>query len=145
MIFSRSSVDHNVGLRLTLCNSQREHVYRLANNTQNRVFIHMRAHTMSHANGLTSSSPSGACVHICITIIPTGSITNFTLSIRPARNYPLDLYILTDLSYSFNNDLSTLKTLGTNIGNNYTSSHHACTNCMSRDYFTMCVRVYFFR
>eukprot|EP00731_Ephydatia_muelleri_P004033 Em0002g209a len=51
-----------------------------------------------------------------ITVRP-GSITNFTLSIRPARNYPLDLYILTDLSYSFNNDLSTLKTLGTNIAN----------------------------
>eukprot|EP00731_Ephydatia_muelleri_P004039 Em0002g215a len=51
-----------------------------------------------------------------ITVRP-GSVTNFTLSIRPARNYPLDLYILTDLSYSFNNDLSTLKTLGTNIAN----------------------------
>ena len=47
----------------------------------------------------------------------TGSVTNFTLSIRPARNYPLDLYILTDLSYSFNDDLANLKKLGTTIGN----------------------------
>ena len=70
------------------------------------------AQTMDVLGSTVQISPSV----VNITVRP-GSITNFTLSVRPARNYPLDLYILTDLSYSFSNDLSTLKTLGTNIAN----------------------------
>ena len=37
---------------------------RLTQNTKNRVFINKHAQTMSHANGLARSSPSGACGHM---------------------------------------------------------------------------------
>jgi protocadherin alpha len=44
-----------------------------------------------------------------------GEPVSFPLRIKPARNYPLDLYLLMDLSYSMRDDLSNLKTLGTQI------------------------------
>ena len=39
------------------------------------------------------------------------------VTVKPARNYPLDIYMLMDLSYSMADDLETIKTLGTEIGN----------------------------
>lgn len=40
----------------------------------------------------------------------------FTLQVRPARNYPLDVYLLMDLSASMADDLVNLQGLGTQIG-----------------------------
>ena len=51
----------------------------------------------------------------CTHIVP-GIGTSFSLSVQPANNYPLDVYLLTDLSYSFLDDLTTLKALGARIG-----------------------------
>jgi len=39
-----------------------------------------------------------------------------TLSVRPAENYPVDLYYLMDMSWSMENDLSNLKNLAGQIG-----------------------------
>lgn len=36
--------------------------------------------------------------------------------VRPARNFPIDLYLLMDLSTSMNDDLKNLKALGANLG-----------------------------
>ena len=43
----------------------------------------------------------------------------FTVSVKPANNFPIDLYLLMDLSFSMNDDLQNLKTLGTSIGKVY--------------------------
>ncbi|KAL5496321.1 hypothetical protein EMCRGX_G012580 [Ephydatia muelleri] len=49
-----------------------------------------------------------------VTVRP-GIGTSFSLSVQPANNYPLDVYLLTDLSYSFLDDLTTLQALGARI------------------------------
>ncbi|XP_062517532.1 integrin beta-1-like [Corticium candelabrum] len=41
-----------------------------------------------------------------------GETVNFNVSIRPAENFPVDLYYLMDLSYSMRDDLESLKLLG---------------------------------
>ena len=46
----------------------------------------------------------------------TGAPVTFPLAIRPARNFPLDLYLLMDLSFSMNDDLANLKALGAQLG-----------------------------
>ena len=49
--------------------------------------------------------------------VPTGeNIVTGPLSVKPARNYPLDIYLLMDLSYTMLSNLQNLKTLGTQIG-----------------------------
>ena len=45
-----------------------------------------------------------------------GEPVTFNLSVRPAPNFPLDLYLLMDLSYSMRDDLDNLKGLGSEIG-----------------------------
>ena len=40
----------------------------------------------------------------------------FTVNFRLAKNYPVDLYYLMDLSYSMRDDKVKLATLGVNIG-----------------------------
>ena len=42
--------------------------------------------------------------------------TTFTLMVKPASNFPLDLYILMDLSYSMRDDLDNLKLLASSLG-----------------------------
>ena len=46
----------------------------------------------------------------------SGEPISFRLGIQPAPNFPLDLYLLMDLSASMNDDLANLKTLGDDIG-----------------------------
>ena len=48
-----------------------------------------------------------------------GAPTAFSLSVQPSNNYPLDVYLLTDLSYSFRDDLTNLKALGSKIGKHF--------------------------
>lgn len=38
------------------------------------------------------------------------------MTVRPARNFPIDLYLLMDLSFSMRDDLNNLKNLGANLG-----------------------------
>ena len=45
-----------------------------------------------------------------------GETQQFTIQIKPAKNYPVDLYYLMDLSKSMLDDLEKLMTLGTKIG-----------------------------
>lgn len=45
-----------------------------------------------------------------------GETQQFTIQIKPAKNYPVDLYYLMDLSKSMLDDLEKLTTLGTKIG-----------------------------
>ena len=40
----------------------------------------------------------------------------FPLSVRPANNFPIDLYLLMDLSFSMRDDLDNLKQLGAELG-----------------------------
>ena len=42
--------------------------------------------------------------------------TTFTLLVKPANNFPIDLYLLMDLSYSMSDDLDNLKVLGNSLG-----------------------------
>ena len=46
----------------------------------------------------------------------SGETQQFTIQIKPAMNYPVDLYYLMDLSRSMLDDLQKLRTLGTDIG-----------------------------
>ncbi|KAL3272785.1 hypothetical protein HHI36_014245 [Cryptolaemus montrouzieri] len=55
--------------------------------------------------------PQKAKVHL-----RKGHAVNFTFSYKPARNYPLELYYLMDLTYSMKNDLQTLVNLGEELG-----------------------------
>ena len=40
---------------------------------------------------------------------------HFMLEVRPSNNYPIDLYLLMDLSFSMRDDLAKLKTLGAQL------------------------------
>ena len=53
-------------------------------------------------------------MYYCITHL--GEPVTFNLSVQPAPNFPLDLYLLMDLSYSMRDDLDNLKGLGSQIG-----------------------------
>ena len=46
----------------------------------------------------------------------TGQTTTVKLTVRPAENYPVDLYYLMDMSYSMKDDLDKLTTLASKIG-----------------------------
>lgn len=41
---------------------------------------------------------------------------NLTFTYKAAKNYPLELYFLADLSYSMKEHLDTLKSLGDSLG-----------------------------
>lgn len=51
-----------------------------------------------------------------VTIPFTDETQKFTIQVKAAENYPVDLYYLMDLSLSMFDDLEKLKTLGTSIG-----------------------------
>ena len=53
------------------------------------------------------------------THIYTGAPITFPLRVRPARNFPIDLYLLMDLSFSMRDDLDNLKQLGADLGTLY--------------------------
>lgn len=52
---------------------------------------------------------------LSVSIRPGENIVTGPLSVKPARNYPLDIYLLMDLSYTMLSNLQNLKTLGTQI------------------------------
>ena len=53
---------------------------------------------------------------VCITVcIRADDAKDFILTVRPSNNYPIDLYLLMDLSYSMRDDLAKLKTLGAQL------------------------------
>ena len=46
----------------------------------------------------------------------SGQAQTITVSVRPANNFPLDIYLLMDLSFSMNDDLQTLRNLSSQLG-----------------------------
>lgn len=40
----------------------------------------------------------------------------FVVKVRPMENFPLDLYLLADMSFSLRDDLNTMKTIASDIG-----------------------------
>ncbi|XP_072042079.1 integrin beta-5-like [Amphiura filiformis] len=66
--------------------------------------------------GDAGSSPINKTVQVSPQIIDLtlrpGETQTITLNIRPAEDYPLDLYFVMDLSYSMSDDLKNLRTLG---------------------------------
>ena len=53
--------------------------------------------------------------YVRLVTVCTGEPQTFTLSVKPARNYPLDMYFLVDLSASQSPDLVTLRNLSQSI------------------------------
>lgn len=47
---------------------------------------------------------------------PAGVAQTFMVRVRPARDFPIDLYLLMDLSFSMRDDLANLKRLGADLG-----------------------------
>jgi hypothetical protein len=45
-----------------------------------------------------------------------GEAQTFPVIVRPARDFPIDLYLLMDLSFSMNDDLENLQMLGADLG-----------------------------
>ena len=48
--------------------------------------------------------------------ISIGQAQDITVSIRPANNFPLDVYFLMDQSFSMNDDLQNMKNLASQLG-----------------------------
>ncbi len=46
----------------------------------------------------------------------TGAPISFPLTVQSARNFPVDVYLLMDLSSSMRDDLENLKRLGSSVG-----------------------------
>ena len=49
-------------------------------------------------------------------LVPTGEKVSFDVSVKPAENFPIDLYYLMDMSFSMADDLQNLKKLGGSLG-----------------------------
>ena len=47
-----------------------------------------------------------------------GQPQSFTVSVRPANNFPADIYFLIDKSFSMNDDLENLRNLSSQLGMN---------------------------
>ena len=45
-----------------------------------------------------------------------GQPQSFTVSVRPANNFPADIYLLIDQSFSMNDDLENLRDLSSQLG-----------------------------
>lgn len=60
----------------------------------------------------------------------------FEVQVKPAIDFPIDLYLLMDLSASMSDDLTNLKSLGTQLGERYIYDR-ACTgrDCYLHYYF----------
>ena len=61
------------------------------------------------------SNDSSIKFHGHVMQISTDEPQHFDLEVRPSNNYPIDLYLLMDLSYSMRDDLKKLKTLGAQL------------------------------
>lgn len=57
-------------------------------------------------------SVSGRSVTLYLALIHADDAQRFTVKVRQVEDYPVDLYYLMDLSYSMNDDLFRLRTLG---------------------------------
>ncbi|CAI8001613.1 Integrin beta-2, partial [Geodia barretti] len=66
--------------------------------------------TQASFNALNQISPLRANI-----VLRTNDPKSFQLTVRPSNNYPIDLYLLMDLSNSMRDDLEKLKTLGAQL------------------------------
>ena len=49
-------------------------------------------------------------------IFPAGQPQSISVTVRPANNYPVDIYYLMDQSFSMNDDLENLRGLASQLG-----------------------------
>ena len=52
-------------------------------------------------------------------ILLIGQTERFKIKVKPAKEFPVDLYYLMDMSVSMEDDLKSLRKLGSKIGNNF--------------------------
>ena len=69
------------------------------------ILIMLRMHCISYIHAYISSI-----------LFSIGLAQNLTVSVRPANNFPLDVYFLMDQSFSMNDDLQSFKTLASQLG-----------------------------
>ena len=55
-------------------------------------------------------------MHLFNSYLVSDEPLSYTLFVQPSNNYPMDLYLLMDLSFSMKDDLSNLKVLGSHLG-----------------------------
>lgn len=64
----------------------------------------------------------------------SGTPQTFSFRVRPARDFPIDIYLLMDLSFSMEDDLSNLKALGADLGEQnimkFNHVHLVFTSCV---------------
>jgi len=53
---------------------------------------------------------------MCLCLFSPGQPQSITVSVQPANNFPLDIYLLIDQSLSMNDDLQNLKNLSSQLG-----------------------------
>ena len=81
------------------------------------------------------------CTYIKLFFCILGQPQSFTVSVRPANNFPVDFYLLIDESFSMNDDLQNLKNLSSQLGvyvcvcaymsmHTYTFVHTSVTVCI---------------
>ena len=58
----------------------------------------------------------GRRYHYPLTFLFLGAPKSFSIKVKPAENFPVNLYYLMDMSKSMEDDLDKLRTLGTKIG-----------------------------
>ena len=55
-----------------------------------------------------------------------GQPQSFTVSVRPTDNFPVDIYLLIDKSFSMNDDLQNLRRLSSQLGLYVCMCVHTC-------------------
>ena len=55
-----------------------------------------------------------------------GQLQSFTVSVHPADNFPVDIYLLIDKSFSMNDDLQNLRRLSSQLGVYVCMCVHTC-------------------
>lgn len=81
------------------------------------------------------SSSGSHCTKVCM-LFPSGEPQQFCVVVNSSANYPLDLYILMDLSGSMENDLATIQSLSNRLGRKHINK--LCNSlCQLRFPFTL--------
>ena len=88
----------------------------------------MYTHSMTRIVPVTLLCIHTVVMHSSIHHIYAGSPVNFEVKVEPANNFPIDLYLLMDLSTSMTDDLVNLKNLGTQLGMPVTTQLSMCVN-----------------
>ena len=71
-----------------------------------------------------------------------GQPQSFTVSVRPADNLPVDIYLLIDKSFSMNDDIQNLKRLSSQLGVYVCVCIHVYAHTHTCAYICDCVYMY---